>query len=1236
MMKHTRKAWLLWCLLPLALAYPLVAADQPQTAIVYLHGYCGDPDGWLPFVTDLEARLPKDSQSPLVPNYSAPSSFYYVRFDGSKVSYTPKFGDPLVLDFAGVSNIDTSVRVFLVDFYSPGAPTNSSNYALAVADVSIRRKGFELAEILADIKSRFGVQDFILIGHSMGGLVARAYLEGLALGPPTVAAGTDVRRLITIDTPHSGASSAAFISSLFQSLFQPLADIGVPLNACFLQPSINQTELDPTSSTMNSLVNAVGSISQDTTINSIVSHAPGVTLLDNSAVGAGNLCGQDDDSVVCRSEQSLSGRSNWTTIDNPYRAADLTNLPGCFNQVSIGSYAPNVLHLLPCLTSAGHSQSNVFDSVYSAVLPELEASFAEQSGIVGFIDAAVGPSGSATIAKGDNLTVEGWAADKVSGSPVNTVNVYIDGTLKGTATLGGQRSDVATVYGRSDYTYSGWNFQISTASLTVGSHTVTASAVGLSGTGQLLGTKTITISTQGGQEIGYVDVAGDSSGNATITKGGTLYVRGWAADTVSGAPVQSVTVKIDGGSVGAATLGGSRPDVAQVYGRSDYTSSGWNFQTSTGTLTTGSHSVSATVVGSSGTAQLGPKTITITTQGGQEVGYIDVAGDSTGNSTITKGSNLYVRGWAADTVAGAPVQSVTVAIDGSSVGTATLGGARPDVAQVYGRSDYTNSGWNFQVSTGTLSAGSHSITATAVGASGSGQLGTAKTISITTQGGQEVGYVDAAGDPNGVATVSQGNTLYVRGWAADTVSGAPVQSVTVFVDGSNVGTATLGGSRSDVAQFYGRSDYTNSGWNFQMSTGSLSVANHSITATAVGSSGSVQLQGSKTVTISNSTPNYQGYLDSATCSLIKGWVWDTTQPNTALQVDIYDGSTKIYSGVAANVFRQDLLNAGKGNGYHGFAFAPSGSLLNGGSHTLTAKVTGTSYTLQNTQTLSGCLAADFTFTTTTSSRSVQAGQQVGFDLSLTPTNNFTYPVTVFVSGLPSYTSVVNSSLQFSIGPTSGASFTLTLQTTGNTPAGTYTLTLQAQGGGINHYLYPSLTVTAPPPAPLSVSCYFSPNPITLGNGSTLFASASGGTGGYSYSLNGGSYQSGSSTTVLPSNGGSVSGSVTVKDSNNSTASNTCSLTVNGVAPSSITYYWDTQPIHGVPFSGYVYGNAFTPSAEVWFYGPGCTSGCKQPAGVTWQSLTSLRVVSIQLGQGSYQVEVRTAYGSARSGSFNVN
>ena len=101
--------------------------------------------------------------------------------------------------------------------------------------------------------------------------------------------------------------------------------------------------------------------------------------------------------------------------------------------------------------------------------------------------------------------------------------------------------------------------------------------------------------------------------------------------------------------------------------------------------------------------------------------------------TLPRGGTLYVRGWAVDTATGAPVQNVTVFVDGSPVGTAALGSARPDVAQAYGRSDYRNSGWSFQMSSGGLTVGTHTVTATGSGPSGTGPLTTAKTVTITSQ-----------------------------------------------------------------------------------------------------------------------------------------------------------------------------------------------------------------------------------------------------------------------------------------------------------------------------------------------------------------------------------------------------------------------------------------------------------------------------------------------------------------------
>lgn len=345
----------------------------------------------------------------------------------------------------------------------------------------------------------------------------------------------------------------------------------------------------------------------------------------------------------------------------------------------------------------------------------------------------------------------------------------------------------------------------------------------------------------GDHVLGCVDLAADANGHTTIAKGGTLYVGGWAADTGTGAPVQSVTIFIDSKSVGTASLGISRPDVAQAYGNNMYVASGWTFQSSTSSLNAGTHTVAVTVAGPSGTAQLGSKTFIVA----QTVGFVDSATDGNGNATIVKGGVLFVGGWAADTAAGAPVQSVNIFVDGIGLGTATLGISRPDVAQAYG-SMCLPSGWTSQVSTSSLSIGTHTVTAAAAGPSGTAQLSGSRTVTI--KAGQEIGFLDSAGDANGKATIAKGGTLYVSGWAADTGTGAPVQSVTIFVDGKSVGTASLGISRPDVAQANG-SKYLASGWTSQKSTASLSTGAHTVTATATGPSGTAQLAGSRTVTI---------------------------------------------------------------------------------------------------------------------------------------------------------------------------------------------------------------------------------------------------------------------------------------------------------------------------------------------------------------------------------------------------
>ncbi|HEX7773328.1 MAG TPA: hypothetical protein VF435_12955 [Pyrinomonadaceae bacterium] len=86
-------------------------------------------------------------------------------------------------------------------------------------------------------------------------------------------------------------------------------------------------------------------------------------------------------------------------------------------------------------------------------------------------------------------------------------------------------------------------------------------------------------------------------------------------------------------------------------------------------------------------------------------------------------------------------------------------------------------------------------------------------------------------------------------------------------------------------------------------------------------------------------PTYEGSFDRIDCQSLEGWAWDASQPNTPVSVDIYDGAQKLAT-VRANQFRQDILNAGIGNGQHGFTFSLPESLRNGQSHSIRIKYSG--------------------------------------------------------------------------------------------------------------------------------------------------------------------------------------------------------------------------------------------------------------------------------------------------------
>lgn len=88
-----------------------------------------------------------------------------------------------------------------------------------------------------------------------------------------------------------------------------------------------------------------------------------------------------------------------------------------------------------------------------------------------------------------------------------------------------------------------------------------------------------------------------------------------------------------------------------------------------------------------------------------------------------------------------------------------------------------------------------------------------------------------------------------------------------------------------------------------------------------------------------SVQDYEGYHEVADCGQISGWAWNKNEPNAPVSVDIFAGNTYLAT-VSANLFRQDLLNAGKGNGSHAFVYNVPASLRNGQLQNISVRFAG--------------------------------------------------------------------------------------------------------------------------------------------------------------------------------------------------------------------------------------------------------------------------------------------------------
>jgi hypothetical protein len=353
-----------------------------------------------------------------------------------------------------------------------------------------------------------------------------------------------------------------------------------------------------------------------------------------------------------------------------------------------------------------------------------------------------------------------------------------------------------------------------------------------------------------GPPVGNLELAVDAAtSQPTVPTTDTLFVSGWVGDPVDGSPVGNVKVYIDGVSYGTPTLGVSRPDVVSYSGNSAYAASGYTFTLAASTLAPGTHAVTVVAIDSAGqTTTFGPLSITVTAVYPPPVGNLEAPAIGT-TTSVAINSSVDISGWIADPTDGSPMTNVTVYIDGVSVGKPALGISRPDVVSYTGNSTYANSGFSLAYSVAGLAAGTHSVTV--VGTNSHSISTTFGPSSFTVTDAPPVGNLELAVDSvTAQPTVSQSTgTLFVSGWAADYLDNGPAQSVQILIDGTPAGFATLGGSRPDVASYFGKPAWTNSGYSFTVAASGLSTGSHSVTAVVTNTSGLTSTFSTQAITV---------------------------------------------------------------------------------------------------------------------------------------------------------------------------------------------------------------------------------------------------------------------------------------------------------------------------------------------------------------------------------------------------
>ncbi len=208
-------------MLLLALLLPKVVVGQaPPYPIIFVHGLNSDDGTWQTTINYLRDNFGWSDP------YFNDQGIFHALLNASDLS--THFGMDVRTQFPNERNDLYNGNVYAINFKNWWDPATEdlkprqNRFALTIDfsqsnESAIVKQGYALGQMIKKVLDATGKSKVILVGHSMGGLAAREYLQRIdANGKPKwwafpdEAFGHRVAKLVTIGTPHAGSNMTEF------------------------------------------------------------------------------------------------------------------------------------------------------------------------------------------------------------------------------------------------------------------------------------------------------------------------------------------------------------------------------------------------------------------------------------------------------------------------------------------------------------------------------------------------------------------------------------------------------------------------------------------------------------------------------------------------------------------------------------------------------------------------------------------------------------------------------------------------------------------------------------------------------------------------------------------------------------------------------------------------------------------------------------------------------------------